>query len=245
MAEKNLSDLLSEYESISANKDVPEAGASHYLKRGALQGISALADLVPNLYNLGKAAVGTVATAAGRPDLAPEVGNANPIARFLQESYGVGGPVRASPSIGGELGGAAIEGMAGAVGQGPMGLVKAAPQAMAIELAKQTAKNATLGSLAGGGGEVGREATGGSQVGGLIGSILAGVVAPATFLRNGGVTVGAIRSGMKTVEDMKAAGTSGLADAASAKIEPAFSDFVGGTIKGAVSGTPNAAENLT
>ena len=56
MAEKSLAEKLSEYDKLTADtKEVPEAGASHYLKRGALQGISALADLVPNLYNLGKA----------------------------------------------------------------------------------------------------------------------------------------------------------------------------------------------
>lgn len=84
MAKKSLLDELDEFDKSSAAKDVPEAGAGHYLARGALSGISALADAVPNLYNLGKAAIGTVATAAGRPDLAPEVGEANPISDKTQ-----------------------------------------------------------------------------------------------------------------------------------------------------------------
>lgn len=244
MAEKSLAEKLSEYENLDSNKELPEAGAGHYLKRGALQGISALADLVPNLYNLGKAAVGTVAGLSGRPDLMPEA-EASPIANFLLKGYHLDEPVRPSSSIGGKFGGAILEGAAAAAGQGPMGLLKAAPIAMAKELAKQEAKNATLGSLAGGGAELGSEATGGNVAGQIGGGLLAGVVAPATFLRKGGMTVGAIRSAMQTAEEMKARGAAPLVDAASAKIEPAFSDYVGGTLKSAAVGTPGAAENLT
>jgi len=94
MGDKSLSDKLSEYEQLSSGtKDVPEAGAGHYLARGALSGISALADALPNLYNLGKVAVGGVAKLAGREDLMPDVGNANPVAAFLHRERRDGGEV--------------------------------------------------------------------------------------------------------------------------------------------------------
>ena len=137
MAEPSLNDLISEYEKhAGVVKDVPEAGAGHYLARGALQGISALADVVPNLYNLGKAAVGTVATAAGRPDLAPNVGDASPIANFLLRGYHLDEPVKPAPYLG-RLGAAALEVAGAAVGQGPMGLAKGVPIAMVKELAAE------------------------------------------------------------------------------------------------------------
>ncbi len=249
MADKALAETLAEYDKIAQRPDeteLPEAGAGHYLARGALSGISALADAVPNLYNLGKAAVGTVAAAAGRPDLAPDVGGPSPIGEFLKEQYGLNEPVRPSPSIGGDIGAAALEGAGGAVAQGPMGLVKAAPAVVLKALAGQTAKNAVVGSLAGAGGEVAGQATGDNPYAKIAGSVLAGVVAPSTFLSKGGVTVGGIRAAKQTMSDIKArqalvdAGT----DAAKAKIEPAFKDYVSGTLKGAVAGTPNAAANI-
>lgn len=56
-------------------RDLPE-----YARRAgsyASEGLAAVADMLPNvptnLYNLGKAAYGTAITAAGRPDLAPEL----------------------------------------------------------------------------------------------------------------------------------------------------------------------------
>src|SRR5258708_11535352 len=127
MAEPTLADKLAEYEKLSASSpETPEAGAMHYLKRGALQGISALADVVPNLYNLGKAAAGVTFRAPGL-----EVGEPNPIANFLLREYGLNEPATPSPSIGGKLGAAVLEGAGAAASQGPMGLVRGASTAMA------------------------------------------------------------------------------------------------------------------
>lgn len=239
---KSLDDSLAEYESISSTaQEIPEAGAAHYLKRGALQGISALADLAPNLYNLGKAGVGMAAAAVGRPDLMPDTGEANPIGQFLLRGYGLDKPVRPSASIGGELGAAVLEGAGAAASQGPMALARAAPLAMAKDVALQVGRNAVIGGAAGAGAYTGREATG-SEWGALAGGLAAGVAVPSSFLRKGGVTIGAARAGVQTMKDIKA---QNIVNAASAKVEPAFSDYVGGTLKSAIAGTPNAAENLT
>lgn len=242
MSEKSLNDKLAEYDALSSSSaDIPEAGATHYLKRGALQGISALADLVPNLYNLGKAAVG-VTTGLGTSgrgavpasDL-PNVGEANPIANFLMTEYGVNEPARPSAAIGGKLGAAVLEGAGGAASQGPMGFVRAGPAAVVKELAKQEARNAVIGGAAGGGGELGGEV--GGTPGAVIGSLAAGVAVPSSFIRKGGVTVGGARAALDAINEIKAKG--------GGKIEPAFSDYVQGTVRGAAAGTPNAAENIT
>lgn len=248
MAEQSLADKLAEYEKLSGGPSAPEAGAGHYLARGALQGISALADVVPNLYNLSKAAIGVsdipehLADITGKPASAfrPDVGVASPVANFLLEGYHLNEPVTPSPSIGGKLGAAVLEGAGAATSQGPMGLVRAAPTAMAKELLKQEAKNAVIGGLAGGGAEIGGDVAG--TPGAIGGGLAAGVVLPATFLSKGGVTIGAIRAAKQAAEDLRA---SELAKAAMAKVEPGFSDYVGSTIRGAAAGTPNAAENLT
>src|SRR6266576_4995122 len=212
MAEASTADLLAEYESSSGSADLPEAGALHYLKRGAIHGISALADAVPNIYNLVKAGIGVsdipehLSEVTGKPKstFMPEVGEANPIDKEILESYHLNEPVKPSSDIGGELGAAVLEGAASAAGQGPMGLAKGSAAAIAKELAKQEAKNAALGAAAGGGSEIGGEATEGSAIGKLVGGVVAGVVAPATFIRKGGVTIGTIRSARQTLEDFKA-----------------------------------------
>lgn len=254
----SLAEKLAEYDSLTSAKEVPEAGAGHYLARGALSGISALADALPNLYNLGKAAVGVsgiptvISKVTGKPasDYMPEVGNVNPIGNFLHEGYGLNTPVRPSDSIGGNLGAAVLEGMGAAVGQGPTSLVKALPMEMVKEVAKQSGKNAVIGGLAGGGAEVGGEATGGSAAGQLLGGVVGGVVAPATFLRKGGLTVGAVIAAMDTAKDIKA--RQAILNAAKAqggevasKAESMFEKYVNSTLKSGVSGDPNAAGNLS
>lgn len=247
MADRSLAEKLAEYENISASKEVPEAGAGHYLKRGALQGVSALADLVPNLYNLGKAAIGAgpfppvMSAITGRPksEFMPEAGQANPIGQFLLEGYHLNEPVRPSADIGGKFGAAILEGAGAAAGQGPMGLARQAPLSMIKELALQEARNAVIGGAAGGGAELGGEVAG--TPGAIIGGLAAGVAVPSSFIRKGGVTIGAIRSAAQTAEDIKA---SDILNKARASVEPGFSDYVQGTIKGAVAGTPAAAENI-
>src|SRR5882762_2277610 len=247
MADKSLAAKLDEYDSLSSSEtDIPEAGAGHYLKRGALQGISALADLFPNLYNLGKAAIGItrgMGTSGQGPTPSsdmPEVGEANPVAQFLLREYGLNEPARPSAAIGGKLGAAVLEGAGAATSQGPMGFVRGAPTAMAKELLKQEAKNAAIGASAGGGAELGGEV--GGTPGAIAGGLAAGVAVPSSFLRLGGVTVGATRAALKAAEELKA---SEALKAAAAKVEPGFANYVGSTIRGAASGTPNAAENLT
>lgn len=244
MAEQSLADKLSEYEKLSSSEAAPEAGAGHYLKRGALQGISALADAVPNLYNLAKAAVGVgfspaLSAVTGKPQstFLPEASaQASPIAQFLLENYGLNEPRTPSPSIGGKLGAAALEGAGAAMAQGPMGLPSALSEVPA-SLAAQAAKSAVLGAGAGAGGEIGSEATGGSRLGALAGSLLGGTVIPASFIGKGGVTVGSIRAAKEAAAEMKARGVQAG--------EPAFSNYVDSTLKGAAAGTTNAAENLT
>lgn len=242
MPPKSVLDALEAYSKASAEApDVPEAGAGHYLARGALQGISALADVLPNLYNLGKAAVGTVAGAAGRPDLMPDVGEANPIGQFLLRGYGLNEPVRPSDVIGGKLGAAALEGLGGAVAQGPMGLVRAAPQAMAKELLTQSAKNSMIGAAGGAGAELGGSMTNDSTLGRLAGGIAGGVLAPSTFPRNGGVIVGGIIAGKRILDDMRANGASAeMVQSAAAKMGPEFTNYINGVMKSAVSGSPSA-----
>jgi hypothetical protein len=245
MAEASIADLLSEYEHGTGSTDLPEAGALHYLKRGAIHGLSALADALPNLYNLAKAGIGVsdipehLSNITGKPKstFMPEVGEANPIDKAILESYHLNEPVKPSSDIGGELGASILEGAASSAGQGPIGLAKGSATAMAKEFAKQEAKNAALGAAAGGGSEIGGEATEGSTTGRLIGGVVAGVVAPATFIRKGGVTIGAIRSARQTLEDLKAQGVD--------KMEPAFFNYVQSQLKAAATGSPKAAENLT
>lgn len=244
MADPSLLEKLAEYEKVSG---APEAGASHYLKRGALQGISALADAVPNLYNLGKIQVGLygagLAKVLGKEpvDFMPKVDEASPIANFLLREKGLDKPVTPSSSIGGPIGAAVLEGTGAGVGQGPMGLVGGGLKSVATQLLKQEAKGALVGGAAGGGSEVGAEATEGSPIGRIIGGLLGGVAVPSSFVRNGGLTIGAIRSAADTARDIKAQGI----PMAAGKIEPAFSDYVNSQLRGAAAGTPSAADNLT
>ncbi len=243
----SLAEKLAEYDKLSASSPSEEGGASHYLKRGALQGISALADAVPNMYNLGKIQLGLygagLAKVLGKEpvDFMPTVGEASPISKFLLNSYELDKPVTPSPSIGGKFGAAVLEGAGAGVGQGPMGLAGGSLKSIATELLKQEAKGAAVGGAAGGGSEVGGAATGDSPIGRIIGGLVGGVAGPSSFIRNGGLTVGAIRSAADTARDIKAQGLPG----AVGKVEPAFSDYVNSQLKGAAAGTPNAADNLT
>lgn len=256
MAERTLDEILNDYDKLTGQEAKPrEAGAAHYLKRGALQGISSIADVVPNIYNLGKAAIGfsglpeKMASATGRPasDFMPNVGEANPIAQFLLRNYGEekGGkyaalsePAIPSASIGGRMGAAALEGLGAGVSQGPMALTRAPIAQMAKQLALNEVKSGVGGALGAEGAYLGGEATGGSLAGQILGGVLGGVVAPSSAIGKGGLVVGTTKAALDTMRDLKAS-------RAGSKIEPIFSNYITKQVRGAAEGTPNAAENLT
>lgn len=241
-----LDSLLAEYKALEGTP-LREAGAAHYLKRGALQGISALADVVPNVYNLGKAAIGAselpylLSRATGRPisDFQPEAGRASPIANFLLENFdpSLNEPVQPSQKIGGKWGAAALEGVGAAMTQGPMGLVRQAPAQMAKELVKQEVRQAAVGAAGGLGAEAGGAATGDSTLGRIVGGLVGGVAVPSSFLRQGGVVVGGARAAAQTAQE--------LAQGVPAQAQPAFKSYIQGQLEAAVAGDPNAARNIT
>lgn len=148
----------------SEEKEAPSIAAylANQLARGVYQGAGAIPDVFPRLYGLGKAAIGTTAAAAGRPDLAPEVGDVSPVTNFLLERFTR--PGMEAPGMISRLAGGAAEGLGAGVAGGPGMAVL--PQAL-------------LGAAGGAGAEAGGMMTGDSFLGRLAGGLIGGVAAPA------------------------------------------------------------------
>ena len=132
----------------------------------AIAGIpDALLNTPNRLLNLGRAAIGTVATAAGRPDLAPAVSEDPDLVRRAFERIGFIKPELDPTTTGQRLLSGAIQGGVGALASPASGL-------------RQLATNVLTGVGAGGAASGVREATGNDTL-----AMTAGMVAPALAAR--------------------------------------------------------------
>jgi hypothetical protein len=122
--------------------------------------LASVADSVLNaptdIFNLGKAAVGTIATAAGHPELAPDITQTPNLAHYLMSKYGLIQNAEMTPA----------QKVADAAIQSGTGMLLNPAQGV-----KQAASNVAAGALSGGIGSATEQVTG-SPVAGLAASML-------------------------------------------------------------------------
>lgn len=220
----------------AANKAVSGIGkpeGNYFLnaaKEGLAEGIGNIADVIPRAIQLGKAGVG-MAMAPFTNDL-PEVNTdfANSNTNALKSLLGV--KQIEAPGPGSEIIGGAIRGATSS----PI------PMGGSGGLVSQAIKQALVGGAAGAGATAGGQAAEAiapnnpvaRAAGNLVGGVVGGVVLPSF----GGVT-GVVLRGKQMAED--AASNPALQNAAKTTAEK----IVDRQVKDAVSGTPNAAANIT
>lgn len=164
--------------------EVPAPNTALMSANSANRAIAGIPDAVLNtpnrLLNLGRAAVGTAATALGRPDLAPAP---TPDPDFVRRGFEKVGFIKPEldPATGGQR-------MLSSLVQGGVGAALGSPSASL----RQLATNAAVGGLSGGAAGATKEATGNDAL-----AMTAGMLAPAAASR-------AISSAQQRIEQNKA-----------------------------------------
>lgn len=197
------------------------------LRQGIATGVGNIADAPSRVYNLIKAFGGTVLHAGtGNAMFLPELTDSNAGTNALKKLVGVSEPVPPGDQ-GDKLARATGEGIgASVIGANPMQAAKG--------LGIETLKMLGIGAGAGAGGELGGQATNDSALGRLAGGLAGGVLVPSS----GGV-VGAATRMFKNAQDA-------ARDPSNAARANTFaSRVVDQQVKDAVSGTPDAAKNIT
>ena len=226
-----LAERLAAADKAVSGDAAPNGGDNYYLnkaKSGLATGIGNVADVIPRSLSLLKAGYGFLKPGFNPPEVDTEFANFNTNA--LKRLLGVK-DIKA-PSDGAEIVGGAIEGAASM----PL------PMGGAGGVLRQMLTSTAVGGAAGGGAAAGGQAAtaiapdsaGGRLAGELIGGVVGGVVLPSA-----GGLVGLASRARQAANN--AQNNPAVQDAARTTAEK----IIDRQVKDAVSGTPNAAENIT
>ena len=239
-------DFVKLAEELGKSNEKPRINSGEYIKGQGLAGladtIGGIGDAPARLFQLAKVgpaallAAPVLSAITGKPksDFMPEVNieAANMFTNYLKNLAGVDESAQAPDSLS-RYAGAAARGLGGSVLTGGGGTVK--------ELALNALKSGAVGGVAGLGSEAGKdtaEAIGAPPAAGqVVGGLLGGVGAASV----GGAAGIALRT-KKLMDELQ---DQAKDPEAMKKAAEAASKIVNAKLKASVSGTPNAAENIT
>jgi len=167
----------------SASKEYPLPSNLDVAQNAAVKGLAGVPDMVlntpTNLYNLGKAGIGTITNLAGRPDLSPELTQNPDIARELLTSAGLINPEYEPQTPSQRMLDTAVQSATGSALTGGAGGLKT------------LASNVAGGALGGAAAQAGTEA--GHPLLGLAAGLLVGGGASAATNKATGATVNTVK----------------------------------------------------